>query len=209
MLVTIGIVSKPERTSFENVTRFGSGESPVSNEGRGDAAVVEASRSAGGDRWVGWHLGAAVRGFNPDSVFGVLPSSDLRRVEPQVGKRTMMGQIDDASARSEMLGETGAASVACMLLEARVGGGACTLIQGIAKEKFWRRLVPRVTVILGHRLGFAPRDFRIVEMVARSRVAGLTNSDTSQGAVTGGVGRTDRKAGAQPKGIQQEPPRQA
>ena len=32
VLVTIGIVSKPERTSFENVTRFGSGESPVSND---------------------------------------------------------------------------------------------------------------------------------------------------------------------------------
>ena len=61
------------------------------------------------------------------------------------------------------------------------------------KEKFRRRLLPKVTVILGRRLSLTPRDFRIVEVVARSRVAGLANSDSSKGAVAGGVGRTNGK----------------
>ena len=36
VLVTIGIVAKAKRTSFENVPNFGSTEGPVSHEGRGD-----------------------------------------------------------------------------------------------------------------------------------------------------------------------------
>ena len=98
---------------------------------------------------MGWHLGAAVRGFNPDAVFGVLPSSDLRRVKPLVGERAVMGQLDDAGTGSAMLGETGAAAVACRLTKATVGRNERTLAKGIGKERLRRPLVPRVTVVLG------------------------------------------------------------
>ena len=126
-----------------------------------------------------------------------------------IGKRAVVGNGRDASARSETLGETGAAAVASRLPETTASGCNRTLVQARGKEILGRRLLPRVTVVLGRRLDFAPRGLRIVEVVDGSRVAGLANSDSNEGAVAGGVGRPNRKAGTQPKGTQQEPPRQA
>ena len=65
----------------------------------------------------------------------------------------------------------------------------------------------RTAVVIRQRLDFAPRGLRVIKVVARSRVAGFANSDSSKRAMTGG-GRTERKAGPVPEGAQQEPTRQ-
>ena len=77
--VSVGIIPEAQSRSFEHVPNLGPTERPVSNEGRGDAAVAKTRGSAGGGRQGRWLLGDAGRVFNPDAVFGQLPNSDLRR----------------------------------------------------------------------------------------------------------------------------------
>ena len=204
--MSTGIVAEAKSTSFEDVPNLGPTEGPVSNEGRGVTAVAESGRSAGGGRWGRWLLEAAGRGFNPDAVFGRLPTSDLWWEEPLVGRRAVLGNGRDASARSEMLGGTGAAAVVRGLHKNTTRGSDRTMHQVRGKAILSRRLLMRIAVFIRRRLHFAPRGLRVIEVVARPRVAGLANPDPSERAVTGG-GKAEREAGTKPEGAEQKPNR--
>ena len=118
--------------------------------------------------------------FNADSILGNFPQGDLVREEPLVSRLTVRRIGCEVGAR-----------------RGRPGRGA----QHRRKQVFGRRLQMMIGGIVRQRLLFTARGLRIVEVVTRSRVAGFSNPNTSERAVTGG-GEAKREAGAEYKGAE-------
>ena len=191
VLVSVSIITEAKSSSFEHVSSLGSTEDLVGNERWGIRTSAEARGAAGSSGWERWLTVAARRRFDTDSNLRSFPQHDLVREEPLIGKRAVKGIASGSGARGERLGRISPAAA-----DHGTGGHVGAKgAHGRRKEVLRRRVLMRVTVVIMQRLHLTPRGLRVIEVVARPRVAGLANPDPRERAVTGG-GKAEGEAGA-------------